>query len=150
MNSISINRVLRGDFASLWIDDQPVAEAGHIRLEISFVRTDVQIGTDIDSKITGLRGEGRLQLQQVYSRFFELISRARAGQDVRLTITTSLTDPDSAGGQEERYRLEGVALTQLPLVDYTTGQVNRQELRFRFAPGRLRQESGIHPAEVQA
>ena len=149
MNSSPINRVLRGSFARLWIGDQPVAEAEHIRLEITFLRTDVQIGMDIDSKITGFRGEGRLRLQQVYSRFFDIAAQAREGRDVRLTITTALTDPDSADGQEEIYTLEGVALTKLPLVDYTTGQVNRQEIRFRFAPSQLRQVSGILPQEVQ-
>ena len=149
MNSSPINRVLRGSFARLWIGDHPVAEAEHIRLEITFLRTDVQIGMDIDSKITGFRGEGYLRLQQVYSRFFDIAAQAREGRDVRLTITTALTDPDSADGQEEIYTLEGVALTKLPLVDYTTGQVNRQEIRFRFAPSQLRQVSCILPQEVQ-
>ena len=148
MQILQANRVLHGSFARLWINGSLVAEAEGIRLTVQFQRTDVQVGMDIDSKITGFRGEGQLVLQQVFSRFFDIVEAARQGQDLRVTITTSLKDPDSAGGQEERYGLTDVALSQLPLVNYETGKVNRQVIRFRFLPGQLYKLSGIEESQV--
>ena len=148
MQTVQVNRVLHGSFARLWINGSPVAEAESIRLTVRFLRTDVQVGMDMDSKIVGFRGEGQLVLQQVYSRFFDLVEAARQGQDLRVTITTALKDPDSVGGQEERYSLTDVALTALPLVHYETGAVNRQVIGFRFLPGQLYQLAGIEESQV--
>ncbi len=149
MAVIQANRVLSGSFAELWIDGNRVAEAENIQLAIQFQRTDVQIGMDIDSKITGFRGEGQLRLRQVFSRFFDIVEQAKAGRDLRITITTALKDPDSFGGQEERYSVADVALTDLPLVNYTTGKINQQVIRFRFLPGQMRKLSGIDESQVQ-
>lgn len=149
MATIQANRVLSGSFAELWIDGSRVAEAENIQLTIQFQRTDVQIGMDIDSKITGFRGEGQLKLRQVFSRFFEIAEQAKAGRDLRITVTTALKDPDSVGGQEERYSVSDVALTELPLVNYTTGKINQQVIRFRFLPGQMRKLSGIDEGQVQ-
>ena len=148
MTTVQVNRVLSGSYAKLWIDGSLVAEAESILLTVRFLRTDVQIGMDIDSKITGFRGEGRLKLRQVYSRFFDIVEAAREGRDVRVTITTSLKDPESYGAQEERYSLTDVALVDLPLVQYTTGQLNQQEIRFRFLPGQMYQLSAIAESAV--
>lgn len=148
MATLQANRVLSGSFAQLWLDGSPVAEAEQIQLSVQFQRTDVQIGMDIDSKITGFRGEGQLKLRQVFSRFFEVVEQAKAGSDLRLTITTALKDPDSVGGQEERYSVSGVALTDLPLVNYATGKINQQVIRFRFSPSQLRRLSAIEESAV--
>ena len=150
MATMQANRVLSGSFAQIWLGDSLVAEAEEIQLSVQFWRTDVQIGMDVDSKITGFRGEGVLKLQQVFSRFFEVVEQAKAGSDLRLTITTALCDPDSVGGQEERYRVSDVALTDLPLVNYATGKVNRQHIRFRFSPSRLYRLSAIAESAVEA
>lgn len=149
MAVIQANRMLSGSFAELWIGGNRVAEAESIQLAIQFQRTDVQIGMDIDSKITGFRGEGQLKLRQVFSRFFDIVEQAKAGSDLRITITTALKDPDSFGGQEERYSVADVALTELPLVNYTTGKVNQQVIRFRFLPGQMRKLSSIDESQVQ-
>lgn len=148
MATMQANRVLSGSFAELWIDGSRVAEAENILLTVKFQRTDVQIGMDIDSKITGYSGEGQLKLRQVFSRFFEIVEQAKIGSDLRLTITTALKDPDSMNGQEERYSVANVALTELPLVNYTTGKINEQTVKFRFLPGDLRKLSGIAVTEV--
>lgn len=148
MATIQANRVLSGSFAELWIDGSRVAEAENIQLTVKFQRTDVQIGMDIDTKITGFSGEGQLKLRQVFSRFFNIVEQAQAGSDLRLTITTALKDPDSMNGQEERYSVGNVALTELPLVNYTTGKINEQTVKFRFLPGDLKKLAGIDVTEV--
>ena len=148
MANLSANRVLSGSFAEIWVDSNRIAEASAIQLTVRLIRSDVQIGMDVDSKITGWRGEGQLRLRQVFSRFFDVVEQAGAGHDLRVTITTALKDPDSMNGEEERYSVDNVALDSLPLVNYATGKVNEQVIPFRFLPGDLKQLSGIAVTEV--
>ena len=148
MANLSANRVLYGSFAEIWVDGNSIAEASAIQLTVRLIRSDVQIGMDVDSKITGWRGEGQLRLRQVFSRFFDVVEQAGAGHDLRVTITTALKDPDSMNGEEERYSVDNVALDSLPLVNYATGKVNEQVIPFRFLPGDLKQLSGIAVTEV--
>ncbi|MBQ3533706.1 MAG: terminase [Clostridia bacterium] len=148
MANLSANRVLSGSFAEIWVDGNRIAEASAIQLTVRLIRSDVQIGMDVDSKITGWRGEGQLRLRQVFSRFFDVVEQAGAGHDLRVTITTALKDPDSMNGEEERYSVDNVALDSLPLVNYATGKVNEQVIPFRFLPGDLKQLSGIAVTEV--
>ncbi len=148
MASLSANRVLSGSFAEVWVDGSRIAEASGIQLTVKLQRSEVQIGMDVDSKITGWRGEGQLKLRQVFSRFYDIVESAGLGRDVRVTITTALKDPDSMNGEEERYSVDNVALDSLPLVNYASGKVNEQVIPFRFLPGDLKQLSGISVTEV--
>ena len=148
MSGLSANRVLSGSFAEIWVDGNRIAEASGIQMTVKLIRSEVQIGMDVDSKITGCRGEGQLRLRQVFSRFFDVVENAAAGTDLRVTITTALKDPDSMNGEEERYSVDNVALDSLPLVNYATGKVNEQVIPFRFLPGDLKQLSGIAVTEV--
>ena len=124
MAAWSASRVLSGSFAEIWVDGSRIAEASGIQMTIKMQRSDVQIGMDVDSKITGWRGEGQLRLRQVFSRFFDIVEGAAEGKDIRVTITTALKDPDSVNGEEERYSVDNVALESLPLVNYAAGKVN--------------------------
>ena len=148
MSGLSANRVLSGSFAEVWVDGSRIAEASAIQLTVKLIRSDVQIGMDVDSKITGWRGEGQLRLRQVFSRFFDVVEGAAQGKDIRVTITTALKDPDSMNGEEERYSVDNVALDSLPLVNYAAGKVNEQTIPFRFLPGDLKQLSAIKVTEV--
>lgn len=148
MAKLSANRVLSGSFAEIWVDGSRIAEASAIQLTVKLLRSDVQIGMDVDSKITGWRGEGQLRLKQVFSRFFDIVEGAAEGRDVRVTITTALKDPDSMNGEEERYSVDNVALDSLPLVNYAAGKINEQVIPFRFLPGDLKQLSAVNVTEV--
>ncbi len=148
MANLSANRVLSGSFAEIWVDGSRIAEASAIQLTVKLLRSEVQMGMDVDSKITGWKGEGQLRLRQVFSRFYDIVENAGMGRDVRVTITTALKDPDSMNGEEERYSVDNVALDSLPLVNYAAGKVNEQVIPFRFLPGDLKQLSGISVTEV--
>lgn len=150
MAAWSASRVLSGSFAEIWVDGNRIAEASGIQLTVKMQRSDVQIGMDIDSKITGWRGEGQLRLRQVFSRFFDIVEGAAEGRDIRVTITTALKDPDSINGEEERYSVDNVALDSLPLVNYASGKVNEQTISFRFTPSDLKQLSAIGVTEALA
>ena len=148
MAAWSASRVLSGSFAEIWVDGSRIAEASGIQMTIKMQRSDVQIGMDVDSKITGWRGEGQLRLRQVFSRFFDIVEGAAEGKDIRVTITTALKDPDSVNGEEERYSVDNVALESLPLVNYAAGKVNEQTVPFLFLPGDLKQLSAIGVTEA--
>ena len=124
MAAWSASRVLSGSFAEIWVDGSRIAEASGIQMTIKMQRSDVQIGMDVDSKITGWRGEGQLRLRQVFSRFFDIVEGAAEGKDV--------------------------ALESLPLVNYAAGKVNEQTVPFRFLPGDLKQLSAIGVTEALA
>ena len=138
MSVLQANRTLSGSFAEVWVDGARIAELSELTLKVKLQREKVQLGMDVDSKITGYSGEGTMTIKQVYTRFFEVLEQAKSGIDKRCTITTALKDPDAVGGMEERYSVSNVAFTELPFIGYKMGQVNQQKLPFTFRPSDLR------------
>jgi len=147
MAHLQANRTLSGSFAEVWVDGARIAELSELTLTVKVQREKVQIGMDVDSKITGYSGEGSMTLKQVYTRFFEVLEQAKRGVDKRCTITTALKDPDAAEGMEERYSISGVAFTELPFINYKMGGVNQQKLPFAFRPSDLICLDAIEVAE---
>ena len=137
MSNLQANRTLSGSFAEVWVDGARIAELSQPTLTVKVQREKVQLGMDVDSKITGYSGEGTMTLKQVYTRFFEVLEQAKKGVDKRCTITTALKDPDAADGGEERYSVDNVAFTELPFLNYKVGEVNQQKLPFTFRPSDL-------------
>lgn len=137
MANLQANRTLSGSFAEVWVDGAKIAELSELTLTVKLQREEVQLGMDVDSKITGYAGEGTMVLKQVYTRFYEVLEQAKSGVDKRCTITTALKDPDAMDGMEERYSVSNVALDQLPFINYKMGQVNEQKMEFRFRPSDL-------------
>ena len=147
MAQLQANRTLSGSFASVWVDGALIAELESITVKVKLQRERVQLGMDVDSKITCYSGEGTMKLKQVYTRFYEVLDEARRGVDKRCTITTALKDPDSVDGQEERYAIAGVAFTELPFINYKIGEVNGQSLPFTFRPRELKSLDAIGVGE---
>lgn len=147
MANLTANRTLSGSFAEIWVDGARIAELSQLTLTVKLQREKVQFGMDVDSKITGYSGEGTMTLKQVYTRFYEVLEQARQGIDKRCTITTALKDPDAADGGEERYSVNNIAFSELPFVNYTMGEVNRQSLPFSFRPSELRCLDSIQAAQ---
>lgn len=137
MANVRANRTLSGSFAEVWVDGAKIAELSELTLTVKLQREEVQLGMDVDSKITGYAGEGTMVLKQVYTRFYEVLEQAKSGVDKRCTITTALKDPDAMDGMEERYSVSNVAFDQLPFINYKMGQVNEQKMEFRFRPSDL-------------
>ena len=137
MANLQANRTLSGSFAEVWVDGAKIAELSELTLTVKLQREEVQLGMDVDSKITGYAGEGTMVLKQVYTRFYEVLEQAKSGVDKRCTITTALKDPDAMDGMEERCSVSNVAFDQLPFINYKMGQVNEQKMEFRFRPSDL-------------
>lgn len=137
MANVQANRTLSGSFAEVWVDGAKIAELSQLTLTVKLQREEVQLGMDVDTKITGYTGEGTMVLKQVYTRFYEVLEQAKNGMDKRCTITTALKDPDALDGMEERYSVSNVAFSELPFINYKMGQVNEQKMEFRFRPSDL-------------
>lgn len=147
MAVLQANRTLSGSFAEVWVDGARIAELDELTVTVKLQREKVQLGMDVDSKITGYSGEGTMSIKQVYTRFYEVLTEARKGLDKRCTITSALKDPDAADGAEERYSISNVAFTELPFINYKIGQVNQQKLPFSFRPSDLQCLDRIPEAE---
>ena len=147
MAALQANRTLSGSFAEVWVDGARIAELDELTVTVKLQREKVQLGMDVDSKITGYSGEGTMSLKQVYTRFYEVLEEARKGIDKRCTITSALKDPDAVDGAEERYSISNVAFTELPFINYRVGQVNQQKLPFSFRPPDLQCLDYIPEAE---
>ncbi|MCI2056274.1 MAG: phage tail tube protein [Oscillibacter sp.] len=137
MAELQANRTLSGSFAEVWVDGARIAELSELTLTVKLQRENVQLGMDVDSKITGYSGSGTMTVKQVYTRFYEVLEQAKRGVDKRCTITTALKDPDAQDGGEERYSIGNVAFTELPFIGYKMGAVNQQKLPFTFRPSDL-------------
>lgn len=127
------NRFLSGTWAECWFNGIRILEMNKINVKVTFNREDVQVGLDVDTKITGQKGEGTLGISKVYTRFEDIRQEIARGHDPRGTIITKLKDPDAVGGQTERYQIGNIALTELGL-EYEKGAVVKQEVPFSFTP----------------
>lgn len=132
-NEIQGNRHLSGSYAELWFDGVKIAEFNKVSVKITVNREEVQIGLDIDTKITGLKGEGTVSLVKTYSRFEDARKKIIKGEDPRGVIITKLKDPDAYNGQTERYQIGNVALNEFGF-EYEKGAVIKQEVPFGFTP----------------
>ena len=97
------NRVLSGTWGEAWVDGAKVWEISKVEVKVSANREDVQLGLDVDSKITGLKGEITLAAKKVYDRYNAVFESYKKGIDQRLQLITKLADPDAVGGQMQRY-----------------------------------------------
>lgn len=134
MEKIRGNKVLTGTWAEVWINGNKVFEVSKIEAKVTANREDIQLDMDIDSKITGLKGEGSMSIKKVYSRYNEIFEAWTRGEDIRSQIITKLADPDAVGKQIERYSIDNVWYNELPLVNYEKGSIIEEEVAFGFTP----------------
>lgn len=127
------NRILSGTYAEVWWNGLKIAECNKITAKTTVNREEIQIGLDVDTKITGLKGEGTVSVLKVYSRMENVRQDIVAGKDPRGIIVAKLKDPDATGGQTERYQIGNVALSEFGF-EWEKGSVVKQEYPFSFTP----------------
>ena len=137
------NRTITGTYGELWLDNEKVAELKSIEAKSSAERADVQLGLSIDSKITGLKGEGTLTIYKVYTRGKKILENWAKGKDTRSRIVTSIKDPDSLRGQEERVSIDNVWFNSVELAKFSRGEIVEEEIPFGFTPSDVRYENSI-------
>lgn len=132
-NTIKGNQTLSGTWAQLWYNGFLIGEMNKITAKVTVNREDVQLGMDIDTKITGQKGEGTLSLAKAFTRFEDVRTAISRGQDPRGIIVAKLQDPDATGGQTERWQIGNVALSEFGF-EWEKGTVAKQEYPFSFTP----------------
>lgn len=133
MNEIKGNRTLAGTWAEFWWNGFKVLEVSKINVKVTVNREDVQLGLDVDTKITGVKGEGTVSMIKAYTRFEDVRQEIMRGHDPRSTVITKLKDPDAIGGQTERYQISNITLSEFGF-EYEKGAVVKQEVPFSFTP----------------
>lgn len=128
------NRTLSGSWADVWVNGDKILEFKKVEVKVTANREDVQLDFDVDSKMTGLKGEITMTVQKAYSRYVETFEAWKRGEDIRCQVITKLADPDAVGGQQERYSIDNVWFNELPLVSYEKGAVIEEEISGGFTP----------------
>ena len=141
--NIKGNRTITGAYGELWLDNEKVLELKSVEAKITAERKDVQLGISVDSKITGLKGEGPIKVFKVYTRGKKILENWVKGKDVRSRIVTSIKDPDSLRGQEERVSIDNVWLNSIELAKFERGEIVEEEIPFGFTPSDVRYENAI-------
>ena len=130
---IAANKHLSGTYAEIYFNGIMIAEATKITAKTTVNREDVQTGINVNSKVTGLKGEGTLAMVKTYTRFEDVRQEILKGKDPRGTIVAKLKDPGAEGGQTERWQIGNVALSEFG-IEWETGAVVKQETPFTFTP----------------
>ncbi|WP_303060288.1 phage tail tube protein [Veillonella magna] len=124
-----------GNHGRVWWDGELLFEISKFEAKVTAEREDVYIGNSIDSKITGLKGEGTLTIRSVINRNINAyLEEWKAGRDPRATLVGLLADPDAVGGQNERISLDNVWFNELLLLAFEKGKVVEKEFSFGFTP----------------
>lgn len=128
------NKTLSGTWGELWVDGEKVWEMSKVEAKITANREDVQLGLDVDSKMTGLKGEFTIVVKKVYSRYVTVFENWKKGIDQRCQLITKLADPDAVGEQQERYSIDNAWFNELPLVNMEKGGIIEEEVSGGFTP----------------
>lgn len=137
------NQTISGAYGTLWLNNEKVMELKSVEAKVTAERTDIQLGLSIDSKITGLKGEGSITVDKVYTRGKKLLEDWLKGKDTRSRIVTSIQDPDAVGKGEERVSIDNVWFNAIDLAKFTRGEVVEEELPFGFTPEDVKYENAI-------
>ena len=131
--SLEAKRIINGTWGEVWLDSDKVIEAYGIQAKLNFKKEDVQLCGQMgsDKKITGFDGTGSLRMHKANSRMAKkILKEMMEGRDVRFTIITKLSDPDSYG--TERVALKGVSFDDLTIADWESGANGKIEAPFTF------------------
>lgn len=124
-----------GTHGKVWWDGEEVFEIESFEAKLKIERDDVGFAgsLDSDSKIKGIKGEGKMKIKKVFDRgkrkFLEAYKR---GEDVRSQLVGRVKDPDAIGKQSSRIVLNNVWFNDLTLMDFELGKKIDEEISFGF------------------
>lgn len=137
MTNIQGRNQWSGTYGKLWWDGEEIFEIESFEAKIKVERDDVSFAgsLDSDSKIKGLKGEGKMKIKKVFSRGKrKLLEAYRRGEDIRSQLIGLVKDPDAIGKQSERIVLNNVWFNDLTLMDFELGKKMDEETSFGFTP----------------
>lgn len=126
-------RVINGAYGTLYWDNEPIFEVKSINADVEIERSDVQVGIDLDSKMTGIKGTGSFTIYHVYTRQIKrLVDAYKKGIDTRSLLSVYNRDPDATGAQQERFNIGNVWFNKLTMAQFARGEINEKEFEFGF------------------
>lgn len=126
-------KTINGTFGMVYWDGELLFETMSFEANAKIDREDVAMSGSLvaDSKIKGIKYEGKMKIKHVYSRGIEKVGNAlKKGKDVRSTLVGKLADPDAFGS--ERIVLYNVWFNELPLMNFEQGKIAEKEFNFGF------------------
>lgn len=138
------NKQLSGTWSEIYFNGILIMETTKISVKVTVNREEIQTGLNVDSKITGLKGEGTMTVAKVYTRFEDVRQQILQGKDPRGTMIAKLKDPDAEGGQTERWQIGNMALSEFGF-EWEKGAVVKQEIPFSFTPTDMINLDSINP-----
>ena len=84
-----------------------------------------------------------MTIYKVYTRGKKILENWAKGKDTRSRIVTSIKDPDSLRGQEERVSIDNVWFNSVELAKFSRGEIVEEEIPFGFTPSDVRYENSI-------
>ena len=124
-----------GNHGMIWLNSSKVFEHKSFEAKVVFNREDIPIGNSVDSKVTGLSGEGEIVITNVFNRgFSEYLENQKAGKDPRFTIVARHSDPDMIDAGKERIKIANVTFDELTLMQFEKGTVRETTIPFKFTP----------------
>lgn len=138
-------RRIAGAWGTLHIDGEAIFEVVSFEASVEVQRGDVQIGINVDSKMTGLAGSGQFVVKHVYTRGIDkYLFAVKAGRDPRFLASVCLDDPDAVGGQVERINIGNCWINNLPLSNFDKAEVVEKTFEFGFTPSDVDVAEGIY------
>lgn len=130
-----VKHVLSGAHGMVKINGIEWFEATGINALVRSNRSEIQDGMDIDTKLVSTAGEGTLTQNHVYSRGrVEFLRAWSRGEDLRVSIESSISDPDAYGKQVERTVIGNAWFNEVQLTSWARGEAGSQEIPFGFTP----------------
>lgn len=126
-----------GTHGMVWWDGEQIFEVESFQATVKVDRDDVTMAgsLDSDSKIKGLKGEGKLKIKKVFTRGKKkFLDAYKKGEDVRSQLVGLVKDPDAVGKQSERVVLNNVWFNDITLMDFEMGKKMEEEISFGFTP----------------
>ena len=134
MENFTPDRVINGTFGKVWIDNDFMSYAIGLEVKVKFDTAEVRMAGTLKkgTKITGISGNGTVKLNKVTSYAIKKVyENIKAGKATRLTITTSLEDPEAFGA--ERIAIHDCVVTELTLADWEAAKLGEESIPFSFS-----------------
>jgi hypothetical protein len=134
MIKMDSSRAINGTWGEVFIDGEKMGEVFGLSAMVQILKEDVPIvgvANGKGKKIVGYEMTGSLRFMKVSSKLMKKQSEAfKAGKQLKMTINSSIADPDSFGS--EKVALYGVTFDEITLAGFEAQQLIREEKAFSF------------------
>jgi hypothetical protein len=125
--------VFRGTDAEIHMEGEWLTNATSVEASVEIEQTDVKLLGQWWTvyRNMGLKGTGSVKGVFVNTELIEKIGAIQDGKEFRTQLVISNTNPDV--GKTYRVTLQNVVFTNIPLGNFTAGEIAQQEFSFTFA-----------------